>query len=378
VNEATIPRNPAGTRPAFDQDVVRGAGDREGILRLAELTFPGEDLASPDFLAWMYDRNPNGRAIEFVTKSGALVTGHCAAVPMRCKLGEDVRPASIAVNGMTHPDFRGRGIFSRLYGEVTAGSAGDGMALTFGFPNSNSLNACLRHLNFRDIGEFPLWLLPLRPGAILAARDAKRAGVWKRAGALAEPAFRLGQALLRPRSGRGGWTIERPPAFGPEFEALWDEAKRGFRYGFVRDSAFLDWRFARHPTRSYEILTARHRGRLAGYLVGRTLSLEGLTWNMIVDLLVPPTREGRTAGRRLVAAYGRASRDAGADLLGALALKPTEGARALRRLGFLVCPKKLLPRRFSVLLSWNGPDAPPGDIFDLAAWHLNLGDYDAV
>ena len=378
MTEAAAPRIAAGARPEFDQDVVRGSADRDGILRLAELTFPGEDLASPEFLAWMYDRNPNGRAVEFVTKSRALVTGHCAAVPMSCKVGEEAKPASVAVNGMTHPDFRGRGIFSRLYGEVTAGSDREGMVLTFGFPNSNSLNACLRHLNYRDIGEFPLWILPLRPGAILAARDAARAGLWKLLGRLGGPVLSFGQALLQPRPRRGAWTIERPREFGPEFAALWEEAKSGIRHGFVRDPSYLNWRYAGHPTRSYEILAARHRGRLAGYLVGRKIKLEGLTWSMIVDILVPPTPEGRKAGRRLVAAHARSSRAAGADLAGALVLKSTLGARALRSLGFLICPTKFLPRRFSILLSWNGPGPAPKDIFDLSAWYLTLGDYDAV
>lgn len=368
-----------GLARTFDQAIVQGSSDRAGISALAEMTFPGEDLSSAGYLSWMYDRNPNGQAIEFVTKTGDLVTGHCAAVPVRSKIGAGIRAASVAVNGMTHPDFRGRGIFSRLYGEITAGSARSGMVLTFGFPNSNSLGACLRHLNYREIGELPLWILPFDIAAILASRGSTRGtSLGRAAGRLGSPFLRLGQALLRPRRAGGDLTIEKTAEFGPEFEGFWNEVKDSYRNCLVRDPAYLNWRFSRHPTRSYEILIARSDGRPAGYLVGRRVKIEGLSWAMIVDLVVADSAEGKAAAKRLAAAYCREARASGIALVGTLMPKVSPAAKALRRLGFLVCPQKLLPRRFPILLSWNGPETAPGDIFEASAWFITLGDYDAV
>jgi len=371
-------RGQAGIPRKFDQTIVQGASDREGISALAEMIFPNEDVSSAGYLAWMYDRNPNGQAIEFVTKTGSLVTGHCAAVPVRCKIGSGVHAASVAVNGMTHPDFRGRGIFFRLYGEITAQSAKSGIVLTFGFPNSNSLGSCLRHLNYREIGELPLWILPFDLSPILASQNATRGAIWRIAGRAGTPFLRLGQAILRPRRACAALKIEKAAEFGPEFEAFWDDVKAGYGNCLVRDPAYLNWRFAHHPSRDYEILAARANGRLVGYLVGRQVKIEDLIWGMIVDLLIADTAEGKAAAAALTDAYCREARASGASLAGTLIPKTSPAAKALRRLGFLVCPQRLLPRRFPILLSWNGPETAPGDIFDASAWFITLGDYDAV
>ncbi|MCJ7565520.1 MAG: GNAT family N-acetyltransferase [Candidatus Aminicenantes bacterium] len=379
----SAPRSPGertetSSRRNFDQDIVLGHQDREGLTALAKIIFPGEDVSDPRYLIWLYDQNPGGQAIEFVTKTGTLVTGHCAGVPLKFKIGAVVRPGCLAVNGMTHPDYRGRGIFFRLYGEVTARCAKSGIDLTFGYPNSNSLGACLHHLNYREIGDLPLWILPFNLPRVLAVEKSKKGILWRACARLGNPFLRLAVSVIRPRRKSRSMTIEKITEFSAEFDAFWESVKDDFTHILVRDRDFLDWRFAHHPTRRYEIFTARLDGRLIGFLVGSVTKIENLLWGMIVDLLVADSPEGKTAAVLLASAFLREARSRGAALVGCLMLKRRPAAKALRRNGFLVCPRRLLPRRFPILLSWNASEPAPAGLFDTASWFITLGDFDAV
>jgi hypothetical protein len=108
------------------------------------------------------------------------------------------------------------------------------------------------------------------------------------------------------------------------------------------------------------------------------MTVQGLKWAMIVDMLVADTKVGRAAAARLVREHVRRSRKSGADLAAGLMFKHAPAAAGLRRNGFLVCPPGLLPREFPILLHANIPPPEGEGLFDVASWYLTMGDYDAV
>jgi len=358
-------------------EILPGRPDPEGLLALARTIFSGEDITDPRYLPWLYDRNPAGPAYEFATRDRGLITGHSAALPLRYKIGAGEMTGSLGVNAITHPAFRGKGIFILLYEEIFKLCARDGNSFMFGFANSNSHKGCLRHLNFLEIGQLPLWILPFDLRRIVASRKSRPGWLWRVGAGAANPFLGLGLSALRPRPDKD-IAVEKIEAFGSEFDAFWETVKDAYPNSLVRNRAFLDWRFVRHPTRRYDIFAARKGGRLLAYLAGNLTTIEGLRWGMIVDMLAAATPEGRAAARAAVAAFHRHIRSEGADLAAALMLKHAPPAKALRRSGYLVCPRSFLPRSFPVLLRWNLPSAPPPGFFDLQSWHLTLGDYDAV
>jgi hypothetical protein len=358
-------------------EILPGRPDPAGLLALAEAVFPGEDVSDPRYVHWLYEENPVRPAYELMTRSGGIVSGHIAGVPLRYRLaGADVL-GGIAVNAITHPDHRGRGIFIVLHAEVSKMTAARDIHFLFGFANPNSEKGCLRHLHYRDLGRFPLWVLPLRWGRIAASQESLPRPLRRLAGAAGAPFVALWRTVRRPSGGRG-IRVEKIAAVGPEFDELWTEAGKDYTNIAVRDAKFLDWRFVKPPTRRYDIFAARAGGRLAGYLVGTTTHFGGLSWAMIADLLVPATAAGRAAAGRLIAAFTCHARAAGADVAGCLMLRHAPAAAALRRNGYLVAPPRIMPREFPILLQWNAPQAPPEGVFDARNWYLTMGDYDAV
>jgi GNAT superfamily N-acetyltransferase len=358
-------------------EILPGRPDPAGRQAMAEAVFPGEDVSDPSFIRWLYEENPVHPAYELITRSGGIVSGHIAGVPLRYRLaGKDVL-GGIAVNAITHPEHRGRGIFIVLHAEVSKITAARDILFLFGFANPNSEKGCLRHLHYHDLGRFPLWVLPLRWGRIAAAQESLPRFLRRPVGAAGAPFVALWRMARRPLGGRG-IGVEKVAAIGPEFDGLWAEAGKDYTNIAVRDAKFLEWRFAKAPTRRYDIFVARAAGRLAGYLVGTTTHFGGLRWAMIADLLVPASAEGRVAAARLVAAFTRHARAAGAAVAGCLMLRHAPAAAALRKNGYLIAPPRLMPREFPILLQWNAPQAPPDGVFDVRNWYLTMGDYDAV
>lgn len=370
-------RTLARARRMMKGDVLEGRPDPAGLQVLAETVFPGEDLSDPRYMRWLYEENPVRPAYELMTRSAGVVSGHIAGVPLRYRLaGADVL-GGIAVNAITHPDHRGRGIFIVLHAELSRFTATKDMLFLFGFANPNSEKGCLRHLNYRDLGRFPLWILPLDPGKVMKAQEGIPGPVRAAGAAAGIPLLGLWTAVRRPwRKGRVA--IEREATFGPEFDAFWDSVRNDYTNIAVRDAKFLEWRFVRSPTRRYDVFAARVAGRLAGYLVGTFAHFSGLAWAMIVDLLVPASPAGRTAAAHLIAAYTAHARSSGADVAASLMLRHAPAAQSFRRNGYLVAPRRLMPREFPILLQWNSRQAPPPGVFDARNWYLTLGDYDAV
>jgi hypothetical protein len=364
-------------RRMMKSDILPGRADPEGLLALVRTVFPGEDIGNPRFLPWLYDQNPGGRALELVAKSAGLVNGHIAVLPRRYKVGAGTMAGSVVVNAITHPDFRGRGIFMVLHEDTFRSPDARGIAFSFGFANQNSERGCFRHLGYREIVRMPLWILPLNLPRILASQPSKRTIPWQAAARAAQPLARLWRSLRRPRR-PDRIAIDRITDFGPAFDDLWRIAANTADNILIRDRALLNWRFVQAPTRQYDLFAARSGGRPIGYLAGRTTLAEGLRWGIIVDLLTENTKEGRDAAASLVAAYNQHALKEGADVAAVLMLRHTSPALALRRNGYIVCPPSLLPREFPALLRWYAAEPAPARFFDPEAWFLTLADYDAV
>ncbi len=359
-------------------DILPGKADREGVRTLARVCFPESNIAEPGYLDWQYDQNPSGQVYELIMKKENTLIGHCAAIPMRHKIGPDNRRGSLGVNVMTHPDYRGRGIYVILQKEVDRLCGQDDVQFNFGFSNEYSHRNCLRHLGYQEIGRFPLWILPFDLNRIMKSSRPKRGILMRSVAFAANPFWRMGLVALNLRLKDRSVQIEKVVNFTEEFDRFWQKVKVDHTNILIRERAYLEWRFTNHPTRKYDVFAARSRGEMRGYLVARITEIEGIPCAMLVDILVEKTREGKRAAKILIAAFNGHARARGAALGLCLMLRHSPIIRALRRNGYIICPKVFLPREFPILLHWNSPGPAPADLLDLKKWYLTIGDYDAV
>jgi GNAT superfamily N-acetyltransferase len=123
--------------------------DLEEYSKLFAICFPKASHLRTDYLRWLYLENPAGRLVGFNAFIDGRLAAHYACIPASVRLGSGDRRALLSLNTATHPDFQGRGLFTRL-AELSYGAAlADGIDLVFGIANANSTQGFVRKLGFQ-------------------------------------------------------------------------------------------------------------------------------------------------------------------------------------------------------------------------------------
>ncbi|MBK6556442.1 MAG: GNAT family N-acetyltransferase [Comamonadaceae bacterium] len=126
--------------------------DTSTLSRYAELfskCFPASAGFTLDYLDWLYRLNPDGLAIGFDAWDGNKLVAHYVCVPVKALVSGRTVHALLSLNTATHPDYQGRGLFTKLAQFTFAAGAGAGLDCVFGVANANSTGGFVRKLGFR-------------------------------------------------------------------------------------------------------------------------------------------------------------------------------------------------------------------------------------
>lgn len=207
-------------------------GDEVAIVELFQKTF-GRSM-SLAFWAWRFRDNPIGRVLIDLAWSGDVLVGHYAVSPVMVWMGGQERLTALSMTTMTHPDYRGRGLFVTLAKSVYRRMADEDLAMVWGFPNAISHRGFVCNLAWVDIHEVPIFRRVLAEGR-----------------SMPEPSAHV--CVLSNLDSR--------------LDRLWDEVKGRHRILTKRDSRYLGWRYTAHPEQQYTVLGHVQDDRLLGYAV---------------------------------------------------------------------------------------------------------------
>jgi predicted N-acetyltransferase YhbS len=195
--------------------------DQPQILRLLEASLrwvPDEQHAA--FLAWKHDENPFGRSPAWVATAGDRVVGFRTF--LRWEFDHDGRRvrAVRAVDTATHPEFQGRGIFSKLTLLALDDLRADGVDFVFNTPNNNSRPGYLK-MGWIELTRVGIAARPRRwlTGLPKMARARGAASRWSPPTSVGAPAGEVLQdhaaveALLDSQPGGKGLRTHRSPEF---------------------------------------------------------------------------------------------------------------------------------------------------------------------
>lgn len=111
--------------------------------------FPGTDKFTPSYLDWLYVANPDGAAVGYDAWDGERLAAHYVCVPARAWVeGQEVR-VLLSLNTATHPDYQGKGLFTKLAAMTYEAGAGAGFDGCYGVANANSTPGFVRKLGFQ-------------------------------------------------------------------------------------------------------------------------------------------------------------------------------------------------------------------------------------
>ncbi|MCF8127580.1 MAG: GNAT family N-acetyltransferase [Deltaproteobacteria bacterium] len=195
--------------------------DEKKILKLWELVF-GQEM-NQELWRWKYFDNPYSQALLLCESDKKEVLALYGGIPFKgLRKGEDVVIVQL-MDIMSHPDFRGKGLFARTGKTFCETFCNKKSAeILYGFPGK---------FHF-DLGKRILGYAPLQ----------------------SRVAYLKGETdVLASKNRTSLSSIKRVENPGEEFDRLWEKCRIDYPYAVVRNAEFLHWRFCRHPERRYEI-----------------------------------------------------------------------------------------------------------------------------
>jgi hypothetical protein len=320
--------------------------------------YPGRTTL--DFYEWKYLENPAGRAVVGIAVIGEQVVSVVAAVPKRVVLQRVQVVAYELGDFLTDSHFRGNGLFSALIELVCKEISRIGGVLAYVRPNESSFPILLK-LGFIEAQQMESRRYVV-PSATLSRKTGMPARTFQMAG--------LDWASKRycvPLHHQSSVVVEDLQRFDSSIDPVWENNVDHFQLALCRDSAYLNWRFAKCPT-PYRIFVAHDRGNITGYMV--TFIQTSAPIARILELVAEPN--DLQVPELLVATVVRAMLDSGIESIHTWTAQERLAVTAdavLRRL----CPLTA-SSRLHVAVRILHPECVRQ--LPSTGWYLSAGDFD--
>ena len=261
--------------------------DIDEIVKIlsGSLSTSGATAKNIAFWSWKHVHNPAGRSLGLAAKS--LSDGSLIAVrpmmhwrfktPCFSELCQVVRP----VDTVTHPDWRGKGIFRSLTLRAISKLGNTTINLAFNTPNKNSLPGYLK-LGWQKACELQVYLALGRSSAIF------NRVIGKRVFSLVEsPWEKISHGATYGASKLSEEQVDEILGHCSEFEGR--RMCSGFRT--FRDVKFLRWRFIEQPNVDYGFTIVRDsQDKIQSVVVARLEIRAGLLVALIQDVFVADSK----------------------------------------------------------------------------------------
>ena len=128
--------------------------DNKSIKDVASLlsqVFTTTDKFTAEFIEWQYAKNPNGAIVGFNAFAGEELAAHYVTQPVEVELkGEKVR-GLLSLNTATHPNHRGKKLFTKLAELTYEYAKNNGYKFVYGVANDNSTHGFIKKLGFQMV-----------------------------------------------------------------------------------------------------------------------------------------------------------------------------------------------------------------------------------
>lgn len=210
-------------------------GDEQAITKLFELTF-GKPM-SLDFWRWRFTQHPSGGPLVMLGFAGDELVSHYAASQAPLSVAGEVIPAGLSMTTMTHPAYRGRGLFEKTAKALYEILPAKDIRAVYGFPNNNVHQLRISKLNWCDSYEVPTLALDMTALSQAPQADA---------------------------------VVHEAPTIDARFETFFNAIAPSLPLAGARSEAILSWRLDRNPENKYTRLVLDAGDAIAGYAITKT------------------------------------------------------------------------------------------------------------
>ena len=248
--------------------------DKEQILCLTQKIFGDAEISKPDFFDWQYLENPDGKAIVIIAKDeekNNSIIGIESILPMNLMINQKIIKASLSCNSYVDPDYRKKGIFSKLISFVKKESVKNNISYIYGVANDNSYNSFMKK-DSHEISNLPILFRPLRLSNYFSFPLSTFLHIFDN--------------IWKIKKSNNPNIIQFTDCFDESFEVLCKNANQRIPIIKNRTKEYLNWRYKDHPTREYTTFVLKENSTLEGYIITRKTTVNGKSIGVIVDFLV--------------------------------------------------------------------------------------------
>ena len=227
---------------------------------------------TPEYFRWKHLENPFGRSYMIVAESDRRIVGFRALMRWRFRVDDRTIEAVRPVDTVTHPDYRGRGIFSLLTQRALDSLKGE-VDLVFNTPNLDSLPGYLK-MGWQVVGQLPVSVRICRPSRFIAGRFGRARGSDEGPSNRPRIAAPTAAEVLSRERGIVGLIDRSEVASGA--------------YATPTDVDYLRWRYGAAPLLGYHAIWEERDGALAGVVFFRARR-EGSVWGLVISHLLVAT-----------------------------------------------------------------------------------------
>ncbi len=199
--------------------------DEASVLSLWKAAFNKE--MAPRLWRWKYLENPYSHRIMLCVSEEGLIVALYGGIPYRANENGRVMEIINLMDLMSHPDYRGEGLFVRT-GKIffDAYCRPEGASFVYGFPGEYHFALGEKYLGYQAL---------TRPVIYLCAQTSDLAA-----------------------NGRiFGGRVERLKGPDSCMDDLWEKCSTAYPLAVIRDGNFAEWRFFTHPFQEYEVYLYR-------------------------------------------------------------------------------------------------------------------------
>lgn len=346
--------------------VVRAAveADYRQIAQLLDETFspiPFEQRLR--LWRWRYDDNP-AKIPEIppflVGEQDGSIVGVHGLTPLRVKIKNELFYSGCSCDLAVNPKARSAGM------KIKVRAMKKELSL---LPMSTSANEAANKITLALGGK------ELTPARIKYIKALKYSGLIARkfggfAGQIAKPLDLFIGTKIKPPFLPGSMRLEDISEFDSRFDQFWNIVSQERHNLFVRDSAYLNWRYCRYPFSGIETFALFEDKAIRGFAaIHKSVDSDNLPFIAILDM-VTQLNDARSAQQLLDEILYRAARH-GVDTIIAKSISDDIGA-VLTKAGFKPRPLAISPYTYK-----NNTDLPDEQFDTADNWYIALGDGDA-
>lgn len=123
---------------------------------LLDHELPDPRFVDAEYLTWLYDRNPDGPAIQAAADEDGVRVAHYALVPQTYRNAAGEAPMLFSLNAVTRRGTQRKGYWSELGLRVFEEATRQGKRLVIGVPNEKSTPGAVKYLGYRFLGPMPV------------------------------------------------------------------------------------------------------------------------------------------------------------------------------------------------------------------------------